>query len=108
MNESDEEFVRRHWEGAEFVRFDHDCCEIELGGELRGISAKTPKVAWSAARAFTEERLERIRQVEEEIDLLTYLADRCTTHEKAKSIALRFRAREQAALAELCKGMTAQ
>jgi hypothetical protein len=77
--------------------------------------------AWSAARAFTEERLEQIRQVEEEIQYLALhlrsikLAIEGAYEMRAPanleddqrdySTVCRILAREQAALAELKYGM---
>ncbi len=57
--------------------------------------------AWLAAAAFTEDRLEQIRQVEEEID---FLFEGAIPHRNA-DIRSRILAREQAALADLKRGM---
>ena len=103
MNE-DERFVREHWEDV----------TVEWGrieGKLYGMATsqsrpiylhgyKTEAEIWAAARRFTEERLEQIRQVEEEIQYLNF---RVMAPEL--DILERILAREQAALDSLRRGM---
>jgi len=125
---SDEEFVREHWErvhtGAAALHLSDYCASIVVNAE------EFPD--WSAAAAFTRERLEQIRQVEEECGLLESLApvihrddlhmwagidadpddatiDDCETiaidNSKFQCRVQRILAREQAILAELKRGM---
>jgi len=105
--QGDEQFVREHWERAEACphRDNRQCC-ISLGGRMftrvtvpNTVSGYAPSEseAWAAARVFTEARLEEIRQVEEEIEYLEDFA----FGQPWKRILFR----EQAALAELKRGL---
>jgi hypothetical protein len=99
---TDEEFVSQHWDvsGAGLWRtIEHGCVPWRVD-DADG---------WSAARAFTEERLEQIRLIEEEIiylisdmkpDLDCGIKDCCHC-----AASRRILAREQEALAELKRGM---
>lgn len=77
---SDEEFVRQHWVRAED-------CPHDVNGSPKGVSislggqgftracvpdpyARSFSEAWTAAAEFTRDRLEQIRQIEEEIEYL--------------------------------------
>lgn len=113
----DEEFVRAHWERAEFCpkpRSQEGC--ISLGG--RGFTrltvsdtisgyAGTESLAWQAAAEFTRERLEEVRlakidvaQVEHKL-FISCGIDNCEQCASAKRIL----AREQAHLESLRRGM---
>lgn len=95
--DDNEKFVREHWERAEACPslVKPQCC-ISLGG--RGFTRKTvpdtisgyapnEKAAWAAARAFTEERLEQIRQVNREIELLASYGKQYTRESLASVVA---------------------
>ena len=93
---TDEQFVREHWNLAYLSDwFEYD--------------------SWAEARAFTEARLEEIRQVEEEIAFLEHSTScererfpyslRVFPAEKRFVSYSRILARERAALADLRKGM---
>jgi hypothetical protein len=94
-----EQFVREHWAsmGPMIVgRF--DICD--MNGEMN----------WQAAREFTEQRLEEIRQVEAEVDAaysdVRWFAQGAQYEDKEQeAIHLRILAREQAALAALKRGL---
>jgi len=58
---------------------------------------------WAEAAAFTRERLEKIRQVEEELLVLEF--DCQVSIDSAEKAIRRIQIREQAALAELKRGM---
>jgi len=124
MKNTDEEYLKERW-----VQHPLICQELKGGFPIFGqVRAKH----WQAARAFTEAREEEIRQVEEEIALLESFApviDRDaldawagidedpgddTIHDyeplavenaKFQVRMQRILAREQAALAELKRGM---
>lgn len=65
----DEKFVREHWTDISVTRANtYPSIWLALGGtNVQGWPFKTDAEAWSAARAFTEQRLEEIRQLEAEI-----------------------------------------
>lgn len=72
---SDEQFVREHWSDRLFDNGLHlyegaRSFHLRLGQRKFDFTQKTKQECWSAARAFTEDRLEQIRQVEEELSLL--------------------------------------
>ena len=73
---------------------------------------KSEEGAWSAALAFTEQRLREIAEVEEEIEILNSEIEEPDDNWKDPSQAveafLRILDREQAALAELKRGMKAE
>ena len=129
----DEKFVREHWDR---VRLDRDFGFHLWLGSSRGAPYLFSRdqddvtVAWSEAAEFTRQRLEEIRQVEEEIGFLESLApdltaetfgranlwvdsdgDEAFAPSWVKDCAVdqcrrnRILAREQAALSELKKGM---
>ena len=109
---ADEEYLRDRWERialewGTLERKRYVC--VSAGGmfiPLQGF--KTEAEAWSAARAFTEQREREIAEVREEIseiedDILSY-----SSHDNADSFAVIYRrilARLQARLAELRRGM---
>jgi hypothetical protein len=113
--DENEKFVCDHWERAQVCPHPHDQrCWISLGGRTftrvtvpESISdyAENEAAAWSAAKAFTEARLEEIRLVEEEIEFLGIL-QRNLTMTDSELIAIEgIIVREQAALSELKRGM---
>lgn len=104
---NDEEFVREHWELVDFsdgpytaVVYRHDEDTIET---IHGLgSGEHAQSAWFAAAEFTRKRLEEIRQLREEIEVVgkaatvfPFYADRCS----------RILARLERELGELTKGM---
>ena len=74
---TDKEFVKQHWDG---VRLDRDFGFHFWLGSSRDASYLFSKeqddvtVAWAEAAEFTRQRLEEIRQVEEEIVVTTNAA----------------------------------
>jgi hypothetical protein len=99
--DANEKYVREH-------------CFVHNGGTARhprpviaGAERVTPyeewDKAWAAAAEFTRERLEQIRQVEEEIDILRTGVS--LLRSSYLDVILRVLARERAALAELRRGM---
>lgn len=123
----DEEFVRAHWIKASAFdgRSWGGTCGVHVWDGERCLhhfgDYVSPEAGWSAARAFTEQRLEEIRQVEEEIAVIALFVagreeaaiDRYAPIEKIFRSALlaqgdslsRILAREQQALADLKRGM---
>ena len=111
-----EEYVRSRWEwfasfdlSDEEDREDNDpewlvqVCDASAGNPIEFYGA-TEAEAWSAAYAFTKEREEQIRQIENCLILL----ECCDTEELNDQALADWQsiiAREQAALAELRKGM---
>lgn len=97
---SDEEVVRAAWVDAGSAPPWGDCerWQVYFGHDY--VHGTTEAQAWSAARKYTEERQEEIRLVEEEIEMLEN-EDR---HDDYPPY-LRILAREEAALAELKKGL---
>lgn len=74
---SDEEFVRAHWEQPELTDHTICCAEDESDAPYRvqiGLIvckwAASPEGAWSAAAAYTRERLEEVRQLRREVDYM--------------------------------------
>jgi hypothetical protein len=108
--EQDEQFVREMW--VDCCVEDHSTCcgpfepiRVRMTDSMSRWAA-TAEQAWSAAAVFTRERLEQIRQVEEEIEWLN--SNECAIHtqlRRKEKLRLRILAREQAALTELKKGM---
>jgi hypothetical protein len=102
----DERFVRDHWVNQEHLNLYQITPEKysfnwSWDGGVVGLFVN-PKEAWAAARAFTEKRLEEIRQVEEEIRWLK--ATVAWRHTKGFEVD-RIVAREHAALERLKAGM---
>jgi hypothetical protein len=108
---SDEEFVRQHWERR------LSCIEIVKGhwiingfteiykGQVSDFP-KSPEANWAAAAEFTRDKLEQIRQVEEEILWIRW--SRATVaQEDDFDIKERIMRRLQDALTELKRGMCA-
>jgi hypothetical protein len=97
---TDEEYVRSKWVDVSDTGY---AVHIYFGGDkeskFAGMNGR-----WSAARKFTEERLEAIRLVEEEIALLRGRKWICLENNPA---ALRILAARQAALDELKRGLKA-
>jgi hypothetical protein len=126
-----EQFVREHWEQVTYsdtaVGVLAGPHYVIIGGYPNGPQKfaayrHTPEEAWSAAAEFTRERLEQIRQVEQEVGKVDYEQNEAfmlIRDVPPKSVHLemivmwvrslcatsRILAREQAALAELKKGM---
>lgn len=104
----DEKFVREHWDWVH-------CCDGSYQGYPRGtiLTQSAPGGAkdrkefslWSAAAAFTRDRLERIREVEEEIMFTGAELVDCQGMKDLEVIIKRILARETAALIELKRGM---
>lgn len=104
------ELVERHWEHT------HVC-----DGSYRSLPSGTVLIMcgtshhgfddWSAAAAFTRERLEEIRQLEREIEVVEGARDVCgmwkgtTAYVRQHCTWSRILSRLQSALAELKKGM---
>jgi len=110
----DEKEVRDAWERAEECpreskMGDGEEWVISLGGFYYTMHmtdwVESQTAAWSAAAAFTRERKEQIRLVEEEIDYVRAFIKLPSGEEH--SVWSRILAREQAALAELKRGMRA-
>lgn len=118
---SDEEFVRQNW-----IDMEHGSVKgqsgfyIWAGPTLSRIAEKaTASKAWAAAAEFTRERLEQIRQIEEEIEYLnTQIAVSdyrlkqnlndpyaAAWWSKRAGVEKSILAREQDALTELKRGM---
>lgn len=108
--QSDEQFVRSRW-GWVQVRTAEPYEGIPQGKwsvripllPFSQIGFPSEVEAWSAAAAFTREREEQIRQVEEEIALVGGIGHMAPC--ECCGVRDRILAREQAALAELKKGM---
>ena len=117
----DEEFVRSVWKTVTESEYDpHEGYTIPQTrvdfGHHHYTEIKAAD-AWSAAAEFTRERLEQIRKVEEEIAYLTPQRDSMRKRNSCEAIEAqpawfqawdildRILAREQAALAELKRGM---
>lgn len=113
---NDEDFVRAHWDlGKWEPRRGHDG-RYGIAGVPNSGRCDDLSDAWLCARAFTEQRLEEIRQVEREIELIAENVDgrahRIRYGGEAWPIATRLQAtfarilaREQQALADLKRGM---
>jgi hypothetical protein len=125
--DANEEYVRQRWIDVALWDRDFSPYTVNLRYEVEIVShpgnffcfhgAKHSE-AWSAARAFTEAREEEIRQVEEEIALLNLefwemhgeirlatMVEQYTPLVRELCRWARILAREQAALAELKRGM---
>jgi hypothetical protein len=107
----DEKFVREHWESVrehdqrslrEAPKDWHGFVLVTKGHGEEMIASGNQAERWAAAAKFTLQRLEEIRQVEEEIAEITELAEQGSTRPGAR---LRILARRQAALSDLRKGM---
>jgi hypothetical protein len=112
----EEQFVREHWEWAvvapavPFSGLKQDEFELMLPGFKWPVGFKSPDEAWSRAAEFTLERLEQIRQVEEEIEWLCQIQFGYTCLqdlENRSKAQKRILAIEQARLVELKRGMKA-
>lgn len=128
----DEKFVREQW--ADVALWDRQMLygnkeqfwEVELviaPGSFSRHCKPTQAEAWSAAAEFTRTRLQQIRDVEEEIAWLgknlprpprarpgesmseALRSERVAAYERDKPTAVRVLDREQAALAELKRGL---
>jgi hypothetical protein len=111
---SDEEYVRGVWEEA---NAGDDAAGVLAGpywvciyDRKRWFYGHTEADAWSAAAEFTRNRLEQIKQVEEEIRLLQSMVIllRSEPMDATAPVYRRTIARLEAALAELRKGMKEQ
>lgn len=104
--DDNEQFVRARWKWI-VVRKRDDREDWEWFGSLKwqmtATLADTEAEAWSAARAFTEARLESIRLVEEEVAWVTERLA-CPMSKDCET-AKRILAREQKVLEELQRGM---
>jgi hypothetical protein len=102
---TDEQFVREQWESVNWGASNLSRTQygVIVYDDKDGIAfaSKTQAEAWSAAAAFTRERLEQIRQVEEEIETLQSL--QVPLHKIAP--LLRCGNRAEKALADLKRGM---
>ena len=102
-----EQKVRTVWDLVDFndgpyaaVVYRHDPMTIEtIHGLGSGVNEDS---AWSAALAFTEQRLEEVRQLREEI---TMLCGKILLEDHDIAIAKRIIDRERAILAEKVTGM---
>jgi hypothetical protein len=86
---TDEEYVRAKWgrveryahSGYVFIKF-HDCVPIAIiGGDIfpGRYLIDQESLAWSAAKAFTEQREKEIQEVEEEIEVEQGCIESCET-----------------------------
>jgi hypothetical protein len=82
---------------------------VVFGGDGfdKAFHGRWPETVWHAAAAFTDERRERIRQVEEELDRIIFAvkAAPVLVNTDEQLIWHRILTREQAALDDLRKGM---
>jgi hypothetical protein len=129
---ANEQFVREHW-SEPWLADSHDgkhygivlaTASLAVWSKDRSGWAEfgTPEQAWSAAAAFTRERLEQIRQVEQEVGKVDYEQNEAfmlirdvppkwvhpemiVMWVRSLCATSRILAREQAALTELKKGM---
>ena len=110
--EASEEYVRSKWKEVH-VRKRRDIksgmCFLIVMGRHSTLWYGNERAAWSAARAFTEEREREIAEVEEEIAWLNQMKRNLPpgrpTKEERQAILQRILAVEQARLAELRGGM---
>jgi hypothetical protein len=104
---TDEQFVREQWESVNWGASNLSRTQyvVIVYDDKDGIAfaSKTQAEAWSAAAEFTRERLEQIRQVEEEITCLD--VDVRRSEPFIRPIYERILASRKAALTELKKGM---
>ena len=100
----DEKFVREHWETVEagdtFAGFSIYLLPNYWPTALQGFERES--VAWQRAAVFTRERVEQIRQVEEEIAWLSDMLDWDSPDHK---VVERIQDSRKAALTELKRGM---
>ena len=110
----DERLVRETWEDIKISKVGlpdndyevyNDGPPIEEGDLFLHAFGKTREEAIRAAAEFTRERLEEIRQVEEEIKLIKTVLDIDWVRLEWLADAERILVREQAALTELRRGM---
>ena len=103
--DENEQFVRQHWErvatGAAALHLSDYCAPIVASGN--------EFASWQAAREFTEQRLEEIRQTEEEIDVIregiTLAEENEEDNKRYGNPFRRILADEQATLAALKQGL---
>lgn len=75
---TDEDLVKKHWRTGRVSNASDEDGVVPHAYEIVGIPGApnnwhhTPEEAWSAAAEFTRERLEEIRQLKEEITLVTF------------------------------------
>jgi hypothetical protein len=110
---TDREYVESKWEGA--ILADHaECCGpfkpycVSFGNGSQSSWEDTPEAAWSAARKFTEQRLEAIRLVEEEVGLISGIMREDFVNQKdcrTYKCFARILAARQAALDEMKRNM---
>ena len=114
-NESEDEVVRTPVENMVFVREHWDLVH-HCDGSYRAYPRGTVLIqmvhgewldfaSWAAAAEFTEQRLEEIRQVEEEIKLGAWIVVNCLLPIGSLPVMNRKAARENTALTDLKKGM---
>ena len=96
MSQSDEEFVRGVWKPVYRYQSLSGVSMIQFGSH----SLQT----WEEAAAYTRERLEQIRQVEEEVELIEGGLKEILPTSTLDALE-RILVREQAALADLKRGM---
>jgi len=103
----DEKFVREHFDGVWLRGARKSGCWVQWGEASLGRLVFSEAEAWSAAAAFTRQRLEEIRQVEEEIENIRSSSEGLQENGEYYRMRVfdRILAREQAALAELKRGM---
>jgi len=100
---TDEEYVRSKWRNCATKRDEHNRWLMFTNNAMyRAVFADSLEKLWAAAAEFTRERLEQIRQLEEEI---AWLSDGIDVTGDDEPIGERILAREQAALADLKRGM---
>lgn len=111
---TDEEYVRAHWVSL-VARTTDDYrgpYDLKLFRDAEPIVGRTRAIVWALAAEFTSNRLEQIRQIEEEIREAEHKLKQQSVCGVSMSgptpkeqIWKRILAREQAALAELKRGM---
>jgi hypothetical protein len=110
---TDEEFVRAHWAGENALEVLEtkdpmpEFCSWSVRIRVFGPTfyRDTLMNAWAAAAAFTRERLEQVRQIEDEIVVLGYLLRDSRGYPSRIVVSHRIQARLQAALADAKRGM---
>ena len=115
MNEArtneQEKYCKERWEKAHEPIIQRGLVGVDIwleGAKVYRFHADNRPAAWQAAYDFTLAREEQIREVEEEIEFLEFthnVARNQAYHHKWLESLVRILAREQAALAELKKGM---
>lgn len=72
--DENEQFVRSVWDGVNWGASNYEGSEFGVviydDSQGTGFRCKTQSEAWQAAADFTRERLEEVRQLQEEIELL--------------------------------------